>query len=490
MILKFFQFFKVRHNKVENCTQFSSSIDKINDLLRKNGKDASLKPYPALQPIDRLGPLIFELIINDYRSTQKIDLHFMHDLLITIKNFKILNVNGIKNFLNQTLLHFACENNQAELCKLLVEYGADCTLEDNYLQTPLIMAAKRNFFQIIKVFSTSINEDEYKNEILRAAYHACCSGNCQIVEHLFLRFDLCTEDLVNVKELSRVSELNPLHVCCYKSYSNILTFLAAKFRNSDSITKYLNLRFNEYRDSTALEEAFKGFVSLYSTSETNFLDKKMQLETKIFDFKNIISFLIENGARFSTNFSVTNGLIKLGSQSFTTSNKDLDFFHFLNCCNYLFRFKISEIFVFNDSSQMEIMIDEFIRLIYTICSKVVKDVKSKCFNAFIDLVLGLHYTGQYYVVKDKLNFLKDKNMDILNFLVETTRKNLTLKHFCVVSIRNSIPSYGIEKVKCLNVPNELRKEVFFNSLSTKTHPQFDYYTFLLFKSIDNNSKLV
>lgn len=480
----------MRHNKVEGCTKFRTSIDKINDLLRKNGKDASIKPYPALQPYDRLGSLIFELILNDYRSTHKIDFHFMHELLVTIKNFKILNVNGIKNFLNQTLLHFACENNQVELCKLLVEYEADCTQEDNYLQTPLIIAAKRNFFQIIKIFSESINENEFKNEILRAAYHACCSGNFQIVEHLFAKFDLCTEDLVNVKESSRVSELNPLHVCCNKSYSSIVTFLIMKFRNVASITKYLNLRFNEYRDSTALEEAFKGFVSLNSTSGTNYLDKNVQLETKIFDYKNIINFLIENGARFSTNFSVTNGLIKLGSQSFTTSNKDFDFFHFLNCCNYLFKFKIIEIFVFNDKYEMEIMIDEFIRHSYTICSKVVKDVKPKCFNVFIDLVLSLHHTGQYYIVKDKLHFLKDKNMDILNFLVDTTRKSLTLKHFCVVSIRNSIPNYGIQKINCLNMPNELRKEVFFNCLSRKTHPQFDYYTFLLFKSIDNNSKFV
>ncbi|RNA11705.1 ankyrin neuronal isoform 4 [Brachionus plicatilis] len=481
-----FQFFKLRHNKVESCPKLTSFIDKINDLLHKNGKNASLKPGPALQPNDRLGALIFDLVLTDYRATNKIDLDFMHDLLAIISHLKIFSVNNVKNFLNQTLVHFACENNQAQLCQLLVDFGADCVQEDNYLQTPLILAAKRNFLDIVEIFSASLDPDGHKKEIVRAAYYACCAGNCQIVQYLFSRFGLGTEDLVDEKESSRVSELNPLHITCYKSYSDIVVFLLSKFRNEHLIAEYLNSRFNAYRDSTALEETFKGFVCLQST----FNAKKMDQEFKIFQYRKIINFLVEKGARFSANFSATNGLVKLGSQSFSSPTKDHDFFHFLNCCNYLFKFKLKDLFVFVDLKGLEAMMDEFVCHIYSRCLKVVKDIKSKCLNVFIDLMLNLHHTGQYYVQERKLHFLKEKNEDIFNFLVETTRKNLTLKHFSAVSIRNSISNYGIEKVKCLNVPNELKKEIFFSSLSKKHDPEFDYYTFLLFKAIDNKKNFV
>lgn len=448
-----------------------------------------------------------------------------------------LNVNNIKNFLNQTLLHFACENQDYHLCKLLLENGADCLIEDNYRQTPFIFAAKRNYLSILELFVTFVSSDltdtNRWKQVRKTAYYACCAGNYKIVQHLFKSFGLVTEKLIEGSNLDlehvdikpNFSELNPLHVSCYKSNFDIVNFLLINLSDKSLTQEFLNSPFNEYRDSTSLEEAFKGFLmfDLNTSYETNGLrrDSKTEREEKILSYKNLINLLIENGAKFSNNFISNNGLVKLLIQVFSGCRKDLDFVHFLFCCNFLFKFKLNEILSSDGSSVSSLnnqvscefsklqsklkssvvslnrdnhsdgkkfdhlrdMIDEFLFKCYFTCTRVIKDYKALCLNYFIELVLNLHYNGQFFINVDKFSYLKDKNMEIYNFFSEISSKAPTLKLFCSMSIRDSIKNYGIGKVNSLNIPNVLKNEIFSNSLSRICSPQYDYHSYLLCKEI-------
>ncbi|CAF0710062.1 unnamed protein product [Brachionus calyciflorus] len=515
-----FKFLKLRQNKVEHCAKFSNSVDKINEILVKNGKNKISNIYfspnsTENEQIDKLGSILFELILTDYRLNNSTIYNFIIDCLTIINNTNFLNINNIKNFLNQTILHLACENNDLKLCKLLVKNGADFFLEDNYLQTPFVLAAKRNYFNILEIFCSSIQNGQNNTQVLRATYNACCSGNEKIVEYLFEKFSLHTEDLINLKHFSnsnKISELNLLHVCCYKSHLNIVNFLLSKFRNSSQKSEYLNSAFNEYRDSTSLEEAFKGFVSLnLNVNKNNLNDVKFFQKTKILEFKKLINLLIENGARFSNNFVLSNGLVKLVYNTYIGNKKDTDFLHFLNCCIFLFKFNLNEIFLFeneifqrkefiskesNDKEwpsrehcfNLKEMLNDFLFHVYSICSKVIKDHKASCLNMYIELIVNLHYSGQFLLNVKNYQYLKERNLDIYELLCDIAKEPFTLKNLCSNSLRKTMRCYGIEKVKQLHIPEELKKEIFLSTMSRAYQPEFDYYTYFLLKNINDKTR--
>ena len=277
---------------------------------------------------------------------------------------KIINVNEIKNFLNQTLLHFASENNDEKLCELLLEYGADCLLEDNYRYTPFIITAKRNYLNLNKLFLSFIKTrcvtdtsiQTCWDQVRRAAYYSVCLGNMEIAQNLFSTFKLhslniCTdpetESLSINEKRFRFSELNPLHVAAYKANLHVVQFL---FINTLEIYKesFKNRSLNEFRDCTPLEEAFKGLLMLdfnlsshHSIQLDYFRNSTINTERnkKKTNHLKIINLLIEEGCRFSINFTLTNGLSKMLVQIFSGAHKDSDFVQFMYSCNFLFKYK-------------------------------------------------------------------------------------------------------------------------------------------------------
>lgn len=198
----------------------------------------------------------------------------------------------MRSFINQSILHYATENNDIYFCELLVTRGrADCLSEDNYRQTPFILAAKRNYLCLLKLFVNDIkcnkcvqttktttttsdvdNNGYVSKQVRLATYYACYSGNYEVVRYLFESFGLRTENLIQLsrdyfeigsllvgeRRLLKFSELNPLHVCCYKANFEIVEYLLANLENKANVEIVVNSPINEYRDSTSLEEAFKG----------------------------------------------------------------------------------------------------------------------------------------------------------------------------------------------------------------------------------------
>lgn len=416
-------------------------------------------------------------------------------------------------------MHFACENNDLNLCGFLLENGADFLCEDNYRQSPFILAAKRNNLDLIKLFSSLINSDHNLKQVYRACYYASCSGHLEIVKYLFEKFNIKSECLLDEKSNDLIekylSELNVLHVCCYKAYFDMVEYL---LDNSTNREEFINRPINEFRESTCLEEAFKGLLALdYSkkyeinTTSTKLPNrfKNAERDFKKAQYEAIINLLIENNGKFSKDFVPLNGLSKILMQVFSGPNKDLDFVHFLDCCKFLFVYKLNEIFLVDDTclnlnsfdliesieqinkerlliltnnnlkflnesicklkSEIELdlekAVDEFLFKVYLISMRVLKDYKQLCLSKYFEIIVSLHMSGQLNIKISKFIYLKERNSEIYDQLEQLLKKPMSLRTLSLISIRNSIKCFGINKINKLNIPNALKHELFWNQTS-------------------------
>jgi ankyrin repeat protein len=67
------------------------------------------------------------------------------------REMKILVKIRKKSHIYPTLLHFVAENNDPELASLLIRNGADNNVEDDYGNTPLDIATKKNYLRIAEI---------------------------------------------------------------------------------------------------------------------------------------------------------------------------------------------------------------------------------------------------------------------------------------------------------------------------------------------------
>lgn len=536
-------------------------------------------------------------------------------LLKSLLNTKLIDINEIHNFLNQTLLHIASERNLIGLCKHLIQYGANCMFEDNYRQTPLIIAAKSNYYELVKLFINSIklqtqlymyeNYKEYnlikQQQISKAAYYAVCANNYEIVKYLFETFELNSEQLqfdnhieiisvadntsnscanssssndsdsdvmsssqgnssssfsfyncnsnkncikIKLKYESNyyTSELNALHVVCYNSYYQLVEYL---IEHSINKANYINMPINKFRDSTPLEEAFKGLLALNLNYEFDVNFNKRRYFTNLLGnnsnctngtstgggnnnctcnihdyetrrnnkkcqevrFKQIINYLIENGAKFSTNFLINNDLTKILQQIFYGELKNVNFIHYLNCLKFLFQYKIEDLFQidnFNckirlitskseaikeshnadDTTNTEFdtttttttsdcyykrqqfyvnkMLNELLSKIYAIILKILKDYKQTCLSYYYNLVvLLINELNNKYIKLDRKVFLcvKERNQDLYETILNKLNNPLSLKQLSYSKIKNSITLFGINKVNKLDLPAMLKSHM-------------------------------
>jgi ankyrin repeat protein len=464
---------------------------------------------------------------------------------------KLIDVNNIKNFLNQSLLHFVCESSDTKLCELLIEHGADCLLEDNYRQTPFIIAVKRNNLEFVRLFvkaikskyqlvdpdvQTSENLSECWKQVRRASYYASCSGNLEILRYIFESFRMRTEHLLNdfrmrtcshlslSNRLNHFSELNPLHVSCYKANFLIVEFLLENL-SPERFEALLNMPINDFRDSTCLEEAFKGLIMMdVDVDKCLFMPNKnskrfVEFKSKKSNYVRIINLLIEKGAKFSKSFSINEGLVKLLNHSFSGPNKDQEFIHFLNSCTFLFKYNLNELFyvnlvneekkessflnVSNSKQEMEQceknlnyhddqgregrgedllnrktkgactrslesslpnQIYQFLFQTYLTCLKVIKDYKAISLKYFSDIVFSLHYSGQININLSRFDYLKQRTPGLFELLRSNLNTPLSLRAHCAINVRKSINNFGFNKVNQLKIPECLKNDIFLNNI--------------------------
>ena len=353
----------------------------------------------------------------------------------------------------------------------------------------------------------------------------------ETLKFLFEKFHITTNQLVDeINNLSNYGLLNPIHVSCYKGYHRIIEFFSLNLSSGVNKNEYFNVSLNEFRNSTPLEEAFKGFLMLDLNNELELLlysNTKLREQIKVRNekkrnFIKIINLLVENEARFSPNFLTNNGLVDLVSLVFSGVNRDADFVQLLYCIDYMFKFKLDEVFSnndfatytdelvqndelesglklstansvsrncsnsdknsFNTSVNINYFLEKFLYKIYVACLKVLKDYKFICLNYFYNIVINLYMSGQFQLsqkcIENTFSYLKERNMNVYLELENFTQNEdstglicnnegnsrvFSLKTICCIKIKQSIPSFGLHKVNSLNIPNMLKYDIFLNN---------------------------
>jgi hypothetical protein len=300
-------------------------------------------------------------------------------------------------------------------------------------------------------------------------------------------------------------------VASFKGYFEVVEFLVDKILPEDK-DRMINGCLNEFRKCTPLEEALNGFLMIDLRNEleivpfVNKLGDLIESRNEIKrSFIKIINLLIDNGARFSANFLVQNGLVNLVGQVFTGANRDADFVQLLYCITFLFKFNLSDIFSENDfakfspneaetikfnneivdeskkdgSVDVNYFLEHFLQKLYTTCLKVLKDYKFICMNYFYNIFINLYLSGQFRVepgcVPNKFAYIKDRNLDLFSDLVAffeqqaNTNKMFTLQTLCCIKIKQSIRNFSFNKLKSLNVPLFLKSDIFLNNCLSLNH---------------------
>ena len=78
----------------------------------------------------------------------------------------------------------------------------------------------------------------------------------------------------------------------------------------------------------------------------------------------------------------------------------------------------------------------------------------------------------------KLIYLKERNNEIYELLEKVLKKPHNLKTLSLISIRNSINCFGINKINKLNIPNSLKHELFLNQMCKVNNKLNDNYCYL------------
>jgi len=378
-ILIFFNLKIRKSEKIGNQFYKQKLINnELNKILLKFGKT------PIEIPLDHqnVGELIFDRVTQSRKINKKKDITDEDSTLLITELLKLncIDVNSIKSFLNQTLLHYASENNNLNLCKLLLNNGADCLIEDNYRQTPFTISSKSDNLKLVEIFCKFMKPNLKKDEenvnklfkqIRNSISFACQTGNVKIVQYLLEEFNLKSEIFLidknvsssfinkkkNINSLylkfqtynqSASFELNPIHVACFNANGKIVKLLLDRALNKEEL---INTPINDFRCSTTLEETFKGLLSLSSEEiQTNQYSVQIYREniSRNTQFHYVINLLIENRGKFSKNFVQNHGLSKLLAQTFVGHNKDIYFRHLLDKLCFLFKFKLNEILFYDE----------------------------------------------------------------------------------------------------------------------------------------------
>lgn len=427
-----------------------------------------------------LGEIVFELIVNSSVKNRHQEKQHQQRLLLFVKSLlksKLLDANQIKNFLNQTLLHIYSNDNNLIGSKLLIDSGASCLLEDNYRQTPLIIAAKKNYCVLLELFCESIVHQPSCNiltQLSKAAYYACSTGNYEALLFLFTKFNLKTDDL----SLNDDNEPNALHIACYKSDFKIVKLLLDHLESKDTLNKPIN----RFRESTSLEETFIGFIELSFNYDFQYYFNNNYSDQD--SFKLTINLLIENGAKFSSNFLQNGGLVKLVTRLFCDTQKHINFVHFLNCCLFLFKFNLKEIFCYSkeDECKIKASLQELIFKIYFILTtKLLKDFKAISFSLF-NQIINMIYESSYLKNFKFLRVIESETINTSNstynqYFSSVICRPLSLKRICIVKLKHSIINFGLGKVSRLDIPDDIKDEFF---CSNKTYQ--DYFQDYFYKS--------
>ena len=142
---------------------------------------------------------------------------------IMLSNYKCL-VNA-KNQINFTALHYSCQYGHVDIVRTLIKYKADVNVGTNSDDTPLMLAAKNGYSNVVHALlsdSECIIVDA-KNQMYYTALHFSCEyGHVNILRTLI-------HHKANVNATTR-SGITPLELAVIQGHKNILYTLLSEFQ--------------------------------------------------------------------------------------------------------------------------------------------------------------------------------------------------------------------------------------------------------------------
>lgn len=144
-------------------------------------------------------------------------------------------------FTQRTPLHWACDNNNLELAKLLVIKDADVNAKDINQRTPLHMSCEKRNFEISHLLVSNGADVNAKDYIQKTPLHFSCEKSNFEISHLLV------SNGANVNEKDNYQR-TPLHWSCEKSNYEVSHLLVSKGARNE----------RDYRKETPLEIGMEG----------------------------------------------------------------------------------------------------------------------------------------------------------------------------------------------------------------------------------------
>lgn len=154
---------------------------------------------------------------------------------------------NLKNNEGKTPLHIACQNNNKDIIRLLLKYGANIDEQDIDLNTPLHIACQNNQHDIVNILLENKANINAKNKESWTPLHIVCKqGNTLIAEELL-------RNEANIR-LKTKSYETALHIACKKGQNEIVKDLLKEIRS----------KYSQYREiNDDIDECIEGKTLLY-----------------------------------------------------------------------------------------------------------------------------------------------------------------------------------------------------------------------------------
>jgi len=201
-----------------------------------------------------------------------------------VKNMTKSDINE-KDYLGNTLLFYAIENNNVEMVSKLIKLGANTNLKNNYKETPLYLAIKYADSQIVKEIMSSecsnVSEMYNGKSLLHYALKRIVPKKSKEDQGEDER-ESETKDSIAVKLLERgVYDLSPSTINCRIRYDRIF--------NKEYITQLMYFIIKE--DKSTAEKLIKAEgINLHQTDDEGITAYGYALHKRYTD----LTFLIEN----------------------------------------------------------------------------------------------------------------------------------------------------------------------------------------------------
>jgi len=231
------------------CESFNSSVSlKIIKMLLSAGADVNIQSTYGSTPLQYL--ILISSRIND--NEQIINLNKGYDYLLKQPNINL----ELKNNTGRTALHLACQRNQTQLFKKLIEKGANVNVRDDSGITPLELSQECSDFYEMYI-KRKLHQSENRLLLIKLSRKLYKEGE-RLDENMIKK-------IADKIPFLKSDEYSKIHMSILKDeLSNILLEqnIGPKFKTDDKANEYIRL-INDSTVRPAMKKQYKNLLIKY-----------------------------------------------------------------------------------------------------------------------------------------------------------------------------------------------------------------------------------